>query len=205
MTRLLIIDTETGGTNPFLHSILSLAGVVWEEGTVKGVFEILINEGSHLVVDTEAMEINRIDLKDVRERGVSPAAAVAAFKEFLWCHFEPDERKVSVAGHNVGFDVGFLKRLYTEAGEDYDAVFSHRLLDTASVIAFLSLTDKISLTGAGSTAAFEYFGILVHARDRHTASGDALATARLLSKLVDLVQGDSSFDHLRPLTPHAGK
>lgn len=190
MTRLLVIDTETGGTNPFVHSILSLAAVVWEDGEVRDVLELLVDEGDELTVDDEAMQINKIDLNVIHREGWPPTEAVARLEKFLDAHFRSLSvvpSKVHVVGHNVGFDVAFMKRLYTHAGADYDATFSHRVLDTASVIAFLSLADKLPLRGAGSSAAFEYFKILVPEGSRHTAGGDAVATALLLTRLLELV------------------
>ena len=39
MTRLLVVDTETGGLDPTRHSLLSFAGVVWEEGEIRGAIK----------------------------------------------------------------------------------------------------------------------------------------------------------------------
>ncbi|MDQ6987932.1 MAG: hypothetical protein Q9M25_09030, partial [Mariprofundaceae bacterium] len=68
------------------------------------------------------------------------------------------------------------------------AVFSHRVLDTAGILRFLALSGKISISGAGSTAAFEYFNIDIKSSERHTALADALATGQLLTKLVELIK-----------------
>src|SRR5687768_3005895 len=114
MARLLIIDTETGGIDPSVHSLLSLAAVVWEDGRLGGSVEILVAEPV-ISVSPEAMRINRIDLGVHGQKALSTAEAVAAFEAFIRHEFQEAftcGERVVLAGHNVGFDVGFLKRLY---------------------------------------------------------------------------------------------
>jgi DNA polymerase III subunit epsilon len=190
MTRLLVIDTETGGVDPQIHSILSLAGIVWEDGGLGAEFEVLIAEPV-LTVTARALEINRIELTEHCKRAVTPAEALAQFKSFLTHNLSEElesRDKITLAGHNVNFDVGFLKRLCRFAGAHFGDMFSHRTMDTAGLLRFLTLAQRLKLSGAGSTEAFEYFGIELPQGKRHTALGDATATALLLNKLIDIVR-----------------
>jgi DNA polymerase III epsilon subunit-like protein len=190
VTRLLVIDTETGGTDPTTHSILSFAGVVWEDGKAADSLALMIHESPNIATDPKALEINRIDLAEVRARGVSPAAAVESINAFCKHQFgKPDQgEKVVVVGHNVAFDIAFLRRLYGLAHADYDAVFSHRSIDTASIVRFLNLAGVLPLQEAGSTAVFEHFGISPDQSSRHSAIGDARATLSLLNHLISVVR-----------------
>jgi DNA polymerase III epsilon subunit-like protein len=52
----------------------------------------------------------------------------------------------------------------------------------------LTIAGILQLEGASSSAAFEYFGIGFLDHARHSALGDAKATALLFTKLVDLVR-----------------
>ncbi len=188
MRRLLVIDTETGGLDPTTHSILSVGGIVWEEGRLVDSFEVFIVE-PELVVDSRALQVNQIDLDWHRAHGLSPVDAMKALRFFLERHFGDPRTsgKVPLAGHNVSFDIGFLKRLCRLANVSFEEVFSHRVLDTAGIIRFLVLARKLDLPEASSTEAFKYFGIEVETGMRHTALGDARATATLLNKLIGLV------------------
>jgi DNA polymerase-3 subunit epsilon len=184
--RLLVIDTETGGTDAQTNSILSLAAVVWDNARTSVEFDVAIVEPI-LSVTPKAMEINRIDLAEHAKHGVPPAVAVELFNTFLLENFPTEimsHAKVVLSGHNIGFDVAFLKRLYVLGGGNFDEMFSHRLLDTAGIVRFLSLAGLTPLASAGSSEAFSHFGIVVPDCDRHTALGDARATADLLTKLV---------------------
>lgn len=184
--RLLIIDTETGGLDPIRHSILSLGATVWEEGHQIAEIELLIAE-DEIIADDEALAINRIDTQQLKLDGLSPKDAIARLEVFILEHFN-DNDQVSIAGHNVGFDVGFLKRLYRLAGRSYKKRFSHRLLDTASIMGFLRIAGMLPIENSGLEAGLKYFGVEVHKEVRHSALGDAKATAALLSAMIELVQ-----------------
>src|SRR5260370_29835723 len=189
MAKLLVIDTETAGLDPQRHSMLSLGAVIWENGNIGDSFDVLIAE-PEICVDPDAMLVNRINLDEHCAHASAPGEATLRFLSFLEQNFgKVDAReKVDLVGHNVGFDVGFLDRLLQFSGVRVEQLFSHRYLDTASIIRFLILANKVSLSGASSTEAFEYFGVAIPPHARHTALRYAKATAQLLNKLLDVLQ-----------------
>lgn len=198
MARLFIIDTETGGIDPQTHSILSLAGVVWADGEIQAEFDVQIAEPL-LSVTAQAMKINRINLADHAATAVTPAVAAKRLATFLRKHFRGELKsgaKVALAGHNVGFDIGFLKRLCRMSEVSFEELFSHRSLDTSSILRFMALAGRADLGGAGLEEALQRFGVVVPEPQRHTALGDARATAALLSELIKA-------DRAIPQTRHA--
>jgi DNA polymerase III epsilon subunit-like protein len=203
MAKLLVIDTETGGTDPSAHSLLSVAAVVWAAGEIGARIELLVAE-EELTVTPRAMEINRIDLVSHRAMGLRPAEAVAALEAFVREAFHDEfalGEKVVLVGHNISFDVGFLKRLYRQAETDFESTFSHRTLDTASILRFLSLAGLRMAAGAGLTEALAEMGIHVKEDARHSALGDADATALLLTRLIALARGDGEAPQRAATTP----
>src|SRR5438132_13459472 len=142
MTRLLVIDTETGGIDPSEHSLLTVGAVVWDNGVLGVGLEIAVAE-SVISVTPGAMQINRIDLARHGEISLSPVDAARKLEDFVRDQFQEvfaSGERVVLAGHNVGFDVSFLKRLYRLARCDFEATFSHRTLDTAGILRFLSIS-----------------------------------------------------------------
>lgn len=186
MTRMLVLDTETGGIDPMTNSILSLGTVVWEDGVLGAEFEVKIKEPI-LSLTIEAMAINRIDLVEHAKTALSPAEAMKRFRAFLKKHFK-NEPKIALVGHNVGFDIGFLKRLCRLSEQNYDDLFSHRSTDTAGILRFMALAGRSNLSGAGLDEALAHFNVKVNGGLRHTALEDARATALLLTKLVELAK-----------------
>jgi DNA polymerase III epsilon subunit-like protein len=184
--KILFIDTETGGIDPAGNSLLSLALVVWKDLEIKASIEILINDGV-LNVTPKALEINGIDLDEHKKKAVNPAVALQQLDNFLGIHFPRDE-KIVLAGHNITFDVNFLNVFLTRNGYNFQQRFSHRFVDTSTILFYLYLTGKIKRKLTASQDALDYFGIIV--QGRHTALGDALATAQLFSKLISILHRD---------------
>lgn len=185
--KILFIDTETGGIDPASNSLLSLALVVWKESAIKASMEILINDGV-LNVTQKALEINGIDLEEHKKKAVTPAIAIEKLNAFLKQHFQDDE-KITLGGHNITFDVNFLNTFLTRNGYSFQHRFSHRFVDTATILFYLYLTGKLKNKITSSQDAFEYFGIPVEGR--HTALGDVVATAQLFSRLVSILYRDA--------------
>jgi len=182
MARLLLLDTETGGLDPLTHSLLSIGLGVWEDGKLGEQTEIFVAE-PEIVTVPEAMSCNGIDLETFQ--GLAPREAVAKVNAFVAANFP--EGKATVAGHNVHFDVSFVKRLYRLAGANKGPPFSHRLVDTAAIVHFLRLAGRLDV-GDGSDAAFEHFRIEIPTGKRHTALADAVATGQLLIRLIELIR-----------------
>lgn len=189
MKRILVLDTETGGLDAGAHSLLSIGALVWEPPKIVGEIELFVRE-DEILYQEEAMTVNRLDIRWLQKHGLGPVEAVNKLEEFVAAYFLHSESgaRVSIAGHNVAFDVAFLRRLYRLAGRNYEKVFSHRLLDTASIIQFLALAGKIPLGEASSDEAFRYFGIAIPNQQRHTALADARATVELLNALLQMVK-----------------
>jgi DNA polymerase III epsilon subunit-like protein len=181
--RILFIDTETGGIDPVSNSLLSLGLVVWKELEIRATLEILIDDGI-LNVTEKALEINQIDLSEHRKKAVSPSVAIRQMDEFINSHF-PKEEKIVLGGHNISFDVNFLNAFLSRNGYDFQQRFSHRHVDTSAILFYLYLTGKIKRKLTASQDALDYFGIAV--QGRHTALGDAMATAQLFSRLVGIL------------------
>lgn len=190
MTKFLVIDTETGGIDPDRYSLLSLAAAVWTDGRIEGEMEVYVGEPD-IVVTAQALEINGFDLVEHARIAVPPAEALSRLLDFVTDQFQLElaaGEKVVLVGHNVGFDVSFLRRLCRLAGSPFPLIFSHRTLDTASVLRFLALAGFLPVSAVASTEAFSYLGVRIPEELRHTALGDARATAELLTRLLELVQ-----------------
>ena len=179
---ILFIDTETGGLDPEHHSLLSVGLVVWRDNEIYETEEILINDGI-LNATRDALEINRINVDEHKNSSISPQEAIQQMIQFLKRNFDISE-KITLAGHNIGFDISFVRHLFKSENYNFLDYFSHRSIDTASILHYLYLAGKLESKITGSEDAFTYFGIEV--AGRHTALGDAIATAQLFSKLIVL-------------------
>ena len=179
--RLLFIDTETGGLDPEMCSLLSVGLCVWDNGKVIFEQEIYIKDDVYHTTSS-ALSINNIDIRQLDAVGLTKQAVINIIKGIQSYFF--DNKPMVMVGHNVSFDSAFIKKLYKDVGEDYQKVFSHRMIDTASVLRFLYYAGVLKENIAASDKAFDYFNIQVN--KRHSALGDCQATVELFNKLIAL-------------------
>ncbi len=179
LDTMVILDTETGGLDPLHHSLLSV-GLVSGDG--RHQLEFYVIEPT-IVSDPRSMKVNRIDLDQVRASGLTPGAAVDRIEAFL------DGlglgRPVMVAGHNIAFDIAYMRRLYRLAGRKVPRDFSHRTVDTHTLLWALSAVGRLPPDVTSSDQAFRHFDIAPPDEMRHTALGDALATRDLVARLLE--------------------
>ncbi len=89
--KLLFIDTETGGLDPYKHSLLSLAMVIWEDMEIIDSQELLINDGI-LSVTKEALSVNNIDIGKHKQSAISSSQTIEKILLFISKHFPHKEK-----------------------------------------------------------------------------------------------------------------
>jgi DNA polymerase-3 subunit epsilon len=189
---LVVVDVETSGINPFRNDVLAIALVPLLNDAAP--FELYVRPKT-IQWDSHAKEM----FKSYRERweagAVNPPMACEGIEHYLASTFSG--KRVTPIGHNVGFDVGFLRKLAFLGGRDQLAHLSHRGIDTHTMLYLLYLQGKVPEAALTSDGAFRHFGIRVPEAERHTAIGDALATKQLMLRLLDLfgVNADALIQH----------
>jgi len=188
MKKILFIDTETGGVDPAESSLLSVGLVCLKDNRVSAVKEILINDAP-IKATQEALEINKINLERHIKDAVTPRVAIKEIIKFKETNFDA-HTPVVCAGHNINFDISFLKFFFKKNGEDFNSHFSHHFIDTASILQYLHYAGKLNVDISRSDKAFNFFNINV--KNRHSAADDALAAAALFIALVGLLNEKAS-------------
>jgi len=183
--RILFIDTETGGLDPQKHSLLSIGLVVWESNS--GILDStqLFVKSTEYIITKEAQSINKFDREMHDMMALKPKDTIKRMIEFLGEYFEVNHA-IPLAGHNTQFDINFLKKFLDENGRSFGSIFSHRIIDTYSILRYLFYCGKIDQNIVSSSEAFHYFNIKVDSR--HTALGDAIATANLFDAMMKLIR-----------------
>lgn len=159
-----VIDTETTGLDPSCDRVVSLAVVPVDAGRVRpeAAWQLLIDPG--VPIPPESTAIHGIGDADVRGApDLSTALAIAA----------PALRDRIVVGHNLPFDLAFL------AGAGYRA---EQPLDTLQISRLLWRRRGVR---HGLDALAYRTGVLP--QYRHSALGDAIATAQALVACLPLL------------------
>jgi DNA polymerase III epsilon subunit-like protein len=104
------IDTETGGTRPGRHALLSIAAYAsWDINP----FIVYLWPHEGYVVEAEAAQVNGYSEDLWRQRGaVSLLEGMAQLADWLEAKFK-ERRKALMLAHNAGFDRMFLAAAWT--------------------------------------------------------------------------------------------
>jgi len=179
-----VVDVETTGSRPGRGDrIVEIAVVAVTRTTLELVFESLLNPERPIPGATTSL--TRITWEMVRDR--------PTFREVA------DDVMAALAGriftaHNARFDWVFLRR---EMRGARDYVLEGPRVCTVDLAR--RLLPGLKSRSLDSVAA--YFGVEIGAR--HRAAGDALATARVLQRLLELAQerGATTLEDVRTLRP----
>lgn len=179
---LVIVDLETSGVNPFNHDVLALALVPLNSALPPHVVFVKPPE----IRWSDYARANFAKFAAEWERGaVPPVEACASIESYLARTF--GGQMATPIGHNIGFDVAFLRKLAFLAHRDELPGLSHRAIDTHTLLYVLASAGRIPPSAVTSSGAFEHFGIRVSDSMRHTAFGDAVATRELFCRIVQLL------------------
>ena len=167
-----VLDTETTGLEPKGGDrVVSLAGVK-VQGIVRSsrYFDALVNPGRPIPAASAALH----GITDARVAAMPPLAPVLrAFLRFA-------EGAVLV-GHEIWFDLAFLEPEAKRLGLP-SIVSTHSALDTR----LMSRLVHGALPHHDLDAVASRLGVSI--QGRHSALGDALATAGVLVRLLDLLR-----------------
>ena len=191
--NLLVVDVETTGTNPFRHNVMAIACVPFA-GDIP-TLELYVAHEKVVWSEYAKKQFDRYALK-WETNAISAGNACAVIEQYLSLYY-PGE-SVTLVGHNIGFDMAFLRKLAFEGGRDELAGISHRTVDTHTMLYVLYEQGKLPSSALTSDGAFRHFGIRIRESERHTALGDAFATKTLASKLFELLANSAEYAHSSP-------
>lgn len=164
-------DTETTGLSPKTDDVIQLGAVRILNGRiVEGEFlDCYVNPGRP--IPSASTKIHGIRDADVAD---------APHFDTIGRTFHAFCRNAVIVAHNAPFDMGFLRRHEAQMGVEWN----HPILDTVLLSAVIfGVTETHSLD-----ALCERLGINIPENLRHTAHGDARATAEALVKLIPLLE-----------------
>ncbi len=119
---MIVLDVETTGTNPQVHSILAIGALDFDDRTNQFYGECRAFPGAHF--EKEALDINGLTEAQAQNPGwQSEEALVRSF--IAWA---TDCRDWTFVGQNPSFDRGFIEAACARYHIDYP--FPHRTLDT---------------------------------------------------------------------------
>jgi DNA polymerase III subunit epsilon len=182
-----VIDFETTGGAPTRDAITEIGAVKLRGGHCLGTFQTLVNPGRAIPPDI-------VVLTGITQAMVLPAPRIEAVLPSL-LEFIGD---AVLVGHNVRFDLGFLRAAMERTGHGSP---TNRSVDTVALARRL-VRDEVPNCKLGTLAS----RLRLDHRPNHRALDDALATGDLLHLLLERAArlGVSGLDDLLALPTLAG-
>ncbi len=165
-----VFDTETTGLLPHKDEIVQIGAVRVVNGKIVAGESIdqLVNPGMN--IPAASTKVHKVTNEMVAD---APDIHTAARQ------FHTFSRDAVIVAHNAPFDMAFLRRHRRETGVEWD----HPIIDTVLLSAVLF--------GASEThtldALCERLDVSIPPELRHTALGDAVATAEVLCKMLPML------------------
>lgn len=162
-SRIIVLDTETTGTNVLKDEIIQIYAVEVINGKIVGDFHFYLR---NTIPVGNSAAVHGLTDDFLRDRGRDPAAVLKELRDFI--------HNDIVAGHNINFDLSMISEnakrrgIIFEFKEYYDTLdISKRLVESENY----KLTTLARLLGLPAAT--------------HDAKDDVLATAGLLEVLVE--------------------
>lgn len=182
----LIYDLETGGLDSKLCAITQFAGIVIDPESYK-----ILDELSFYVLpyekryEEQALKVTGISIAKLKKEGVELKDGLIAIKKFVEKNsVTKGEKGIPIAvGHNLVFDIRFLRESFKEIGLNYDDVFGLYFEDTM-MMAKKYLKEKnqsYSLSTVCKTLG-------VNIEGAHNALVDVKATSEVFKYFSDSLQ-----------------
>lgn len=189
--KILWIDTETTGLNPFEHDILSIALIVEINGEVKDELYLKIQPINPNNITDEALKINGFTREEL-STFLSPREGLNKILRFLERYVDKYKKnktmedKFVLAGYNVTFDSAMLSEFCKKLNYKYlGALVDYHKIDIASLVLFLKMHNKIKMDGYKLVNVAEYLQASIQA---HDAQSDIRATREIAYKLLDKIE-----------------
>ncbi|MEF2276802.1 3'-5' exonuclease [Deinococcus sp. YIM 134068] len=172
---IIFVDTETGGRDPARHPLLTVGLVtLTPQGEVTRPLHLRVRHERY-DVEPEAMAVNGIDLEAHHAAAQPPEEIADAVRLY-----GREVGRVMLGGHNLHFDIGFLRTLLPDLG----SVFRRGRVDTKLSAQFLIHAGLLPRkVGTPLDQLAGHFGFEYRA---HDALEDARVTAMVYAELLRL-------------------
>ncbi len=185
-----VFDTETTGLMPNKDDVVQIGAVRVVNGRIipGEVVDQLVNPGRPIPPASTKVH----GITDAMVAGAPDAVTAAS-------DFHRFARDCVIVAHNAPFDMAFLHRYGHLSGDAWD----HPILDTVLLSAIVFGADEVHTLDA----LCERLNIVIPEELRHTALGDAQATAEALCKLLPILvsRGFDSFEKVIEQTCKHGR
>lgn len=147
MNKILWLDTETTGLNKDICDIIQLSGIIVINGEEKERFNFHCQPMHYESIESEALVKNGLTIDTIKTFPLSQEVFVK-FKQVLDKYIDKynKEDKFYIAGHNVQFDIDFLKKFFKDQGDKFfGSYFYYKNMDLMALCSILHISGLFDI------------------------------------------------------------
>lgn len=189
LRKVIILDTETTGTDHKRHGLTQLAGAVLVDGEERERFNLLCRPFESDVIEDEALEVQGITREEFQTRP-DPYVAYNTFLKILGRHINKFDKKdkAGFVGFNARFDAEIVRAWFLKCDEEQGKYFGSWFwtppMDLMAASALLIGDQRPKLANFKLGTVCEYLGIEADG-NLHDAAVDVDLTIKLYRRLTD--------------------
>ena len=196
---LLILDTETGGVDANRDSLMEIACIVLKDNKIVKEYSAFVKSPTGKYVCNDfARKLHGITNEIIEKNGKLPIDIIIDLKEIKDIYF--DGEPMTIVAHNAAFDISFVKKMFSDNGQDllsistqneldYNNIFSRNSIDTATMALVLRLQNKLPFDRCSLDNILKYYQIPIDKIERHSAIYDARQTAKAFICMFNELSG----------------
>lgn len=203
MNNIIVFDCETGGLDSTKHPITQIALICLDGESLEELFryDSYVKPYEGLEITDKALEVSLIDER-VLSKAPTYKEVFMMLKEFFKKSIAK-RSKPTLVGHNVPFDIGMLRALFS-----YNKADLSQFLHSNNGEIYYEDTQRMMMRCFPDLGRYnlgnccEYLEVPLY--DAHGAVGDTEATVLLYKKLLNKMKSGKDGDNIQS-DPKAGK
>jgi len=177
-------DTETTGLSDNCN-LLSVCFMILDENFKEIDFlNISLKQLNGYFIYPEALELNKIDIVYHHNNSTDLHTSKINLLHFLKKY--QTKCKYTPIGHNVNFDIKFIKQSGLLSYDEYHSFMHHNIIDTLIISNFFKTIGKINCESLSLINLCKYFNLKENNILQHTSEYDIRMTLKLLHCLIKL-------------------
>ena len=187
-SKYFVVDCETGGLNCKKNPVTQIAFLVTDgvEWSVHAEESFFVKPYGGLEITKEALSHSMVSLNDIKN-GIDVKDVVKELMN-VFKKFKDKSRggELILVGHNIKFDIGFLKAMFKFCGKRFYDFVNENYIDTM-MLAKMKFEGSEDFSSLSLSSTCESFGLEVH--DAHDAMVDVKNTCELLKNFSTILRG----------------
>ena len=191
MSKVIIIDVETGGLYPNKNPMLQLSGIIEIDGEEKQRFDYFVQPFRDQVLEDAALKVNGFSREEIGSEDSIFQDPLLVYENFINVlsnyvnKFDKKDKFFFVGYNSHTFDMGFVREFFKKCGDTYGigSWFFYPSIDMMLIMASHLMIERSSMTNFKLPTVCKACNIIVDPTRLHDSMYDVELTRDLFKLL----------------------